>query len=218
MFNIEKKTKRYSGDYMFELSLNQNEINFKDLEAKIYKFVCGEACELIAQILMMIDDMLLEKRDKKEYRCKGKRHTNIKTVMGTVEFDKRIYEHTNSEGKKEYIYLLDKYLKMDTIGHISTNLIEKIVENTTEMSYREAVKNIESLTNQSISHTTAWNIIQKVGEKVEEVEKQDIKLFKENRLKGEKETNILFQEMDGLWLSMQGKDRPKTKKAEGKKK
>ncbi|WKV10114.1 UPF0236 family protein [Thermoanaerobacterium sp. CMT5567-10] len=57
---------------MFGLSLNHNEINFKDLEAKIYKFVCDEACELIAQILTMIDDMLLEKRDKKEYRCKGK--------------------------------------------------------------------------------------------------------------------------------------------------
>lgn len=57
---------------MFGLSLNHNEINFKDLEAKIYKFVCDEACELIAQILMMIDDMLPEKRDKKEYRCKGK--------------------------------------------------------------------------------------------------------------------------------------------------
>jgi len=52
---------------MFGLSLNHNEINFKDLEAKIYKFVCDEACELIAQILTMIDDMLLEKRDKKEY-------------------------------------------------------------------------------------------------------------------------------------------------------
>ncbi len=25
--------------------------------------------------------------------------------MGTVEFDKRIYEHINSEGKKEYVYL-----------------------------------------------------------------------------------------------------------------
>ncbi len=82
--------------------------------------------------------MLLEKRDKKEYRCKGKKHTNIKTVMDTVEFDKRIYEHINNEGKKEYIYLLDKYLKMDTIGRISTNLVEKIVENATEMLYRRS--------------------------------------------------------------------------------
>lgn len=201
---------------MLDISLNENEINFKDLEVEIYRLACEEACKIMAQILMEIDDILLEKRDKKEYRCKGKKHTNIKTIMGTVEFDKRIYEHINSEGKKEYVYLLDEYLKMDTIGHISTNLIEKVVENVTEMPYREAAKNIESLTNQSISHTTAWNIIQKVGEKIAELEKRDIKLFKENKLRGEKETKILFQEMDGLWLSMQGKDRPKGKKSRGK--
>ncbi len=40
---------------------------------------------------------------------------------------------------------------MDTIGHISTNLIEKVVENVTEMPYREAAKNIESLTNQTLA-------------------------------------------------------------------
>ncbi|AST57745.1 uncharacterized protein Thert_01751 [Thermoanaerobacterium thermosaccharolyticum] len=130
---------------MLEISLNENEINFKDLEVEIYKLVCEEACKIMAQILMEIDDMLLEKRDKKEYRCKGKKHTNIKTIMGTVEFDKRIYGHINSEGKKEYVYLLDEYLKMDAIGHISTNLIEKVVENVTEMSYREAAKNIVSI-------------------------------------------------------------------------
>ncbi len=90
---------------MLDISLNENEINFKDLEVEIYRLACEEACKIMAQILMEIDDILLEKRDKKEYRCKGKKHTNIKTIMGTVEFDKRIYEHINSEGKKEYVYL-----------------------------------------------------------------------------------------------------------------
>jgi hypothetical protein len=54
---------------MFKLSLNENEINFKDLEVKTYKLVCEEACKIMAQILMEIDDMLLKKRNKKDYRC-----------------------------------------------------------------------------------------------------------------------------------------------------
>ncbi len=53
---------------MLDISLNENEINFKDLEVEIYRLACEEACKIMAQILMEIDDILLEKRDKKEYR------------------------------------------------------------------------------------------------------------------------------------------------------
>ncbi|WP_155848374.1 UPF0236 family transposase-like protein [Caldisalinibacter kiritimatiensis] len=36
--------------------------------------------------------------------------------------------HETEEGKKGYKFLLDEYLKMDTVGHISTNLVEKIID------------------------------------------------------------------------------------------
>lgn len=40
--------------------------------------------------------------------------------MGTVEYERRIYETQDENGKKQYIYLLDKYKKRDH-GHVSIN-------------------------------------------------------------------------------------------------
>lgn len=49
---------------------------------------------------------------------------------------------------------------MNTIGHVSSTLVEKIVDNVTNVSYRSASSNIKELTNQEISHTAVWNIVQ----------------------------------------------------------
>lgn len=64
--------------------------------------------------------------------------------------------------KKAYKFLLDEYLKMDTIGHISTTLVEKIVDNVTNISYRNIAKNIKELTNQDMSHTAGWKCSTKI--------------------------------------------------------
>ena len=51
-------------DIIYELSLNENEINFKDLEKKIYEFVCREACEMIVNVLQTLDDKLMKEIKK----------------------------------------------------------------------------------------------------------------------------------------------------------
>ena len=204
------------GDIMYDLSLNDKKITFKDLEKKIYKYVCDEACRLLKEVLMRLDRRLMDERDTKIYRNKGLRSTCIKTIMGDVEFERRIYEFKTDDGKKAYKFLLDEYLHMDTIGHISSNLVEKIVDNVTNVSYRNTSSNIEELTNQKISHTAVWNVVQKLGSKIEEKEERKILLNKKGKLKGSKEVNVLFQEQDGIWLNMQGKDRPKRGKSKKK--
>lgn len=68
---------------------------------------------------------------------------------------------------------------------------------------------MESTTNASLSHTTAWNVIQKIGEKLKEREEQLVNKYEQGKLIGKREIDVLFQEADGAWLSMQGKDRPK---------
>ena len=73
---------RRLGDYMYKIILKENEINFKDIEKSIYKFVCQQACEMIVEILEKLDYRLMEERDKKKYRNKGFKKTTIKTVMG----------------------------------------------------------------------------------------------------------------------------------------
>lgn len=209
---IDKKTRKL-GDYMYKLSLNEMNISFKDLEQQMYKFVCRQACEMIVEIMTNLDEKLMKERDKKKYRNKGLKTTTIKTIMGEIEYNRRIYEYKTEDNKNAYKYLLDEYLKMDTIGHISTNLVEKIVDLTIDESYRKTADKITQITNQTISHTAAWNIVQDLGEKIEQKEKEEINLNKEDKLQGEKGTNILFEEIDGVWISMQGEDRKSKNKS-----
>jgi hypothetical protein len=204
------------GDIMNDLILNDNDITFKSLEKEIYKYVCNEACRLIKEVLTHLDRRLMDERETKIYRNKGLKKTCIKTIMGDVEFSRRIYEYKTESGKKAYKFLLDEYLNMDTIGHISSNLVEKIVDNATNISYRKTSENIEELSNQKISHTAVWNIVQKLGSKIKEREERKIYLNKKGSLNGAKEIKVLFQEMDGIWLNIQGKDKPKRGKSKKK--
>ena len=101
---------------------------------------------------------------------------------------------------------------MDTIGNISINLVETILTNISEVSYKKTSENIQALCNQSISSQGVWNVVQKVGEKIKDIEARKIELNEIGALKGDKEVPVLFQEQDGVWLSIQGKDKPKGKK------
>lgn len=198
---------------MYSLSLNNPNLDFKTLEEIIYKTVCEIACNCLKDVLERFDLMLSAKRDPKEYRNKGLRKTSVHTVMGTVEYYRRIYETCGENGRKEYIFLLDKHLKNETIGRVSSNLAEKIVERVLEEPYRKTAQAIESLTNKGLSHTAVWNVVQAIGEKLEVEEKQIIRNYQLGKTNGERSVKVLFQEADGIWLSMQGKDRPRKGKS-----
>jgi hypothetical protein len=132
--------------------------------------------------------------------------------MGEVTFRRTVYKHIDDEGRKTFVFLLDQQLGFDTIGLISTNLAEKVVENASITSFRNAAKNVTELTGQSISHGGVWNVIQALGQKVKEDEAKKVKAFEKNELCGQKEVSILFEEVDGVYINIQGKDRPKSGK------
>lgn len=131
---------------------NENGVTLKALEKIIYKYACNIACNAMKQVLENLDKKLLEERDSKVYRNKGLKRTCIKTIMGDVEYSRRIYQYVLEDG---------------------------------------------------------WNVVQTVGTKIKEIEERKIKLNEKGVLNGDKETEVLFQEQDGLWLSIQGKDKPK---------
>jgi len=201
---------------MYEISLNDEKITFKGLEKKIYGYACDLACSVMKEALEELDKRLMAERDTKSLRDKGKRHTCIKTIMGNVEIDRRIYEYNVVGGKKAYKYLLDEFLGMDTIGHMSMNLVENIISNVTEISFRKTAKNIKLMCNEDVSHTAVWNVVQNFGKKLKERDRRKVELSKQGKLNGKKEVKVLFQEQDGIWLNIQGKD--KTKKGKDKKK
>ena len=197
-------------------SLAEKEISFKELEQKVYKYVCELGCEITKMILETYDDEIAKQRERKTYRDKGKRKTNIKTVYGTVEYSRRIYGTTTQHGEKAYVYLLDEAMQMDKIGMISTNLAEKIVMAVTEAPYRVTADTISSTCGQSISAAGVWNVIQRLGEKISEEEKHAVKQMNADQPEGTREIPVLFEEMDGVWLNMQDKEHKKTKKQEMK--
>ena len=85
---------------MYAISLNNNELDFKTLEQKIYRNVCEIACDVLKDVLGKLDKMLMATRDTDKYRHKGIKDTHINTVMGTVEYGRRIYEcHSEEIGR-----------------------------------------------------------------------------------------------------------------------
>ena len=193
---------------MFDNIVANNEINFNDLEKKIYKFVCNLGCYLLKEIIEKYDEKLQNERDKKSFRHRGLKPDSIKTVMGVVDYKRTIYEYEENNQKK-FVYLLDEKLKLSEFGKISENLVDKILNIAVETnSYRDAAEQIMQLLNISISHETVRDIVIKAGMKIIEKENEEIKLDKKDKLvAGTKEIPVLFEEADGLWINLQGKDR-----------
>lgn len=203
---------------MFEEIITSKEIKFNDLEKKVYKFVCFLGCLIIKIILEKQDKKIMQSRDKKKYRHKGLRETSVNTIMGEVKYKRAIYEIVE-DGVRKTVYLLDEQLKINADGKVSSNLVEKVVEIVPITdSYRKAETTIEATTNTSLSHEKIRKMILNLGDKITNKEKEERKLFDKRQLiAGLKEITALFEEADGIWINLQGKDR-KERLEENKKK
>ena len=151
-----------------ESIVTENLVSFKELEKKIFQYVCELGREITRIMLENYDRELAEGRDKKQYRNKGKRSTTIKTVYGEVTYGRNVYRTKTEDGETAYIYLLDEAMHMDKIGLISTNLAEKIAMTITESPYRATADTISSTCGQSIRAGGVWNLIQQLGEWIDE--------------------------------------------------
>jgi hypothetical protein len=138
---------------MFENIISKETINFNELESEVYRFVCKLGCNIIKNILEETDKELMKKQ-RLPLRNKGLRKNSIKTIMGTVEFKRRVYEKGKSKNKeKKYRYLLDEHIHMYEKGKISNNLLEKVLDTVVQTtSYRKASNEIEELTGINLSH------------------------------------------------------------------
>lgn len=111
-----------------------------------------------------MDGKLKQERNKAVYRHKGTRKTAIKTMMGTVEYERTVYEVRDGKPGKKFVFLLDEVLERKTIGLYSEALAESIVGSCCEMPYRGAANAVGEMTGQQVSHTVAWTVVQAVGE------------------------------------------------------
>ncbi|WP_419094250.1 ISLre2 family transposase [[Ruminococcus] torques] len=201
---------------MMKSIVEEKLVSFKELEQKVFKYVCELGCEITRVLLETYDRELAATRDTRQYRDKGKRRTCIKTVYGTVEYERKVYKTSLEDGKTAYVYLLDQAMQMDKIGLISTNLAEKLAMTVTESPYRTTADIISSTCGQSISAGGVWKVMQRLGERISEEEDHAVKQMNADQAEGQREIPVLFEEMDGVWLNMQDEHHKKMKKQEMK--
>ena len=192
---------------MMDTIVNGNAVTFKEIEQEIFRIICKAGRELTKEILEEYDQHLHDNRDRSVYRDKGLRSSCIKTVYGEVAYDRHVYQTRDEYGQNHCLYLLDENLKLERVGLISENYVELLVSSITEMSYRNCAARATEMTGLPISHTGVWNIVQELGEKLEQEEDTLVEANKNGQLSGKKEAPVLFEEADGVWLNLQGKDR-----------
>ena len=193
------------------LSVNSLDFNggsglFASLEAQAHQKGCQAAREALREKMEQLDEAIMKNRNKRLFRCINIRESTVKTIMGEVSYRRRCYKITDD--RNGYTFLLDEYLGLGN-GLFSESLKDMVVNECLNMSFRKAACAVSTMTNQSISHGEAWNILQERGAKLVTQEERLAAHNEKHGLRGDLETKVLFEEMDGVWLSMQGKDRPK---------
>lgn len=195
---------------MFKDILTKETINFNDLEEIAFKIACEFANEILRNLLEEYDEKILDSRDKVKYRNKGKETTTVKTKTGLVEYTRRKYIEKQEDGRNRCVYLTDKLLNIKEMGQVSGGIIELVVKNISEVSYRVCAEMISKMTGLSISGVGVWNIVQSLGEQIKQYEKEKVEAYQEDKLElGTRETPIIYQEADGVMIYTQGKDRKK---------
>ena len=189
------------------MSVTESQVDFNSLEQEIFRGCCQLGCDFLKDALADYDLVLSIRRDKSVYRCKGLRQTTLKTLMGEVEFSRSMYEVVGEDGTKSYVYLLDEALGLNGSGFFSGLLSELIAKAACESSYRAAARSVSELTGQTISHTAAWNVVQQLGERLDAKEQESAMLAAKGEGKGKLEAPLLFEEQDGVMISLQGKSR-----------
>ena len=193
-----------------EVEISNREIqSFGKLIATAFELAMEFGRKLVVRVLEHKDQELAETRDRKQFRCKGKRQTSIKTILGVIEISRNVYvDNAAPEGGK-CVYLLDEELEIEKVGLVSEDVCQAAATAVCESTYRGAAKMITETTGLSISAQGVWNIIQKLGAKRKAQIEQQAKQAVNHRSTGVIESKLLYEENDGVWLKLQGESRRK---------
>lgn len=193
------------------INITENTIKFNDLEEKMWKKKMQEGLEELREQLRRIDDQLLKDKDNEELEVKDFQKTTIKCKFGDLEFYRRRYKLTKN-GETKMVYLLDIYLELGYSGQYSRSIVELVLKEATEKSYRKTAETIRETTNVSITHTAARRILIDFSENhIKKLEKEKLKLYEKGFIEGQKELKMIYEESDGIYISKQ--NRKKNKKA-----
>ena len=197
-------------------NITNNGIKFNDLEEKMWKKKMQEGLDELREQLREIDNRLLKDKNNEELEAKDFQKTTIKCKFGDLEFYRRRYKLTRN-GTTRIVYLLDIYLELGYSGQYSQSIVELVLKEATEKSYRKAAETIRETTNVSITHTAARRILIDFSENhIEKLEKDKLKLYEKGYIEGQKEQKMIYEESDGIYISKQNRKKNKASR-KGKK-
>ncbi len=187
----------------------QNISDFSGLAKTAFEYSLAFGRELVRRIVEERDAELREERDKSRYVNKGKRKTCLKTLLGDVEFERTVYVDKAVPEGQHCVFLLDEDLGIDTVGLVSPDACEAIANAICETTYRGAAQMLSETTGLTLSPQGVWDVVQKLGAYRGEQLERFSELAKAKKSEGCIETKLLYEEDDGVWLPLQGKDRKK---------
>lgn len=190
-------------------SIEYTELTFNIIEEKISNFLYEIGSEMLEKVLENIDDELFKNRDKSIYRYKEKRECSINTCFGNITYNRRYYKEKLNRNESRAMFLLDEVLDIDILGRSTIKHIVDLAIEAEAESFREVSKENDNLMNGSPSHQTIKNYVSSVGKLLEKAEMDRVQKYLNDELKGEKQAEILFEEKDGLFISIQGEKHKK---------
>lgn len=190
------------------VEIGKSEINnFSELVQEIYRTSLEVGQQLLRNVLEKTDDELLSSRDVERYRCKGFQKTCIKTILGAVEYKRRVYVDEAAVETKRCVHLLDEELGIKKVGLVSAEVCELVASAITETTYRGTSELISQTTGLHITQQGVWDIVQKLGASQSSVLDRHAELAQKQQGAGTLVSKVLYEENDGVWLKLQGKSR-----------
>ena len=167
------------------MSLNENStgVKFSELERMVYDMALELGRRVLTETLEAMSQGLHMQLDSSRYENKGIPETHINTLFGTVAYRRHVYydRDTRDEGGKcKCVYPLDERLGMTVFQAYTEAVVETVVGQCTHVSFRKAAKAVSDMTGLSISHGTAWNMVQRFGHGLDEYDKQLVEKDRQN--------------------------------------
>ena len=200
-------------------NITETKEKFNNLEEKVWKQKMNEGLIELKYTLKRIDKVLLKNKDNKKLKVKDLQKTTIKCRFGNLEIYRRRYVFIKEDGTKEFVYLLDQYLELGYSGQYSQSIVELVIKEAIEKSYRKTAESIERTTNLEITHVAARKIVLDVVEKkIKPLEDKKVELYNKGIIEGTKEQEIIYEESDGIFIAKQDRKNNKLKRKEKLKK
>lgn len=189
--------------------IEYTDLTFNIIEKKISDFLCEIGSDILRATLESIDDDIFNDRDKTTYRYKEKRERTINTCFGSVTYKRRCYKEKISRYKSKTTFLLDKALDVELLGKSTFKQAVNLANEAAAESFIDVGKQNDNLMNCNPSHQTIRNRVFDIGKLLKSSEMERVQKYFSNELEGKKQVEILFEEKDRLFLSIQGEKNKK---------